>query len=69
MDKLVSPNKFDGKGQTPDKVMEASKKLAELRKRFLLRGSLTSKEVYQIFNACAIQAEWIRELYEVVHPD
>lgn len=68
--RLVSPNGFDGRGPVPDKVNEAARKIAKLRVRFVnqwhpgCEQPLTTSEVDALFAAAAIQAEWIRELYE-----
>lgn len=75
MAKLVSPNGFDGRGPVPDKVTAAAKRIAHLRVKFVsqwtpgMDNPLTTREVQQLFDAAAIQAEWVRELYEAVHDD
>lgn len=59
----------------PEKVQEAAKTLARLRVKFVnqwnpaTENPLTASEVAALFNASMVQAEWIRELYEVIHPD
>ena len=69
-DRLVSPNGFDGYGTVPDKVNEAARKIARLRTTFVNQwvpgadGTLTTTEIDRLFDASAIQAEWMRELYE-----
>jgi hypothetical protein len=71
--RLVSPNGFDGRGPVPEKVTEASKLIARLRVKFVhqwtpgMEHKLTTTELQQLFDAAAVQAEWIRELYEAVH--
>jgi hypothetical protein len=73
MDKLVSPNGFDGRGPVPEKVTAAARTIARLRTNFIhqwtpgMEQPLTTSELEQLFDAAAIQAEWIRELYEAVH--
>ena len=65
--KLVSPNGFDGRGPVPEKVREAARRLAHLRVKFLTTDALTTSEVREVLDAAALQAEWMRELYEAVH--
>jgi hypothetical protein len=73
MVELVSPNGFDGRGPVPDKVTEAAKRIASLRTKFVhqwtpgMAHALTTTELQQLFDAAAVQAEWIRELHEAVH--
>ncbi len=62
--KLVSPNGFDGDGLVPDQVRTAAKRTAKLRTRWLIDGTLTDAEVEEVFTGSALQAEWMRELYE-----
>jgi hypothetical protein len=72
-DKLVSPNGFDGRGPVPEKVKDAAKRIAHLRVKYVNQWNpagenpLTTREVQQLFDAAAVQAEWMRELYEAVH--
>lgn len=73
-EKLVSPNGFDGRGPVPEKVTDAARGIAKLRVKFVnqwtpgIENPLTTSEVEQLFNAAAIQAEWMRELYEALTP-
>lgn len=66
----MSPNGFDGMGPVPEKVRAAARRIAELRVRFLhqcqsgMESPLTIREVEELFTAAALQAEWMRELYE-----
>ncbi len=66
---LVSPNGFDGRGPVPQRVREAATRIAELRVKHLTQGYLMNRELEQVFLAAAVQAEWMRELYEAVHAD
>jgi hypothetical protein len=72
-ERLVSPNGFDGYGPVPEKVTAAAKQIAHLRTKFIhqwtpgMEQPLTTREIEQLFDASAIQAEWMRELYEAVH--
>lgn len=67
---LVSPNGFDGRGPVPWEVTEASKQISRLRIMCLTQDDgLTKSEVDELFRCAAVQAEWIRELYEAVHSD
>lgn len=71
-DRLVSPHGFDGRGPVPDEVRTAAERIAQLRVKFLTRKTLeplTAHEVAQLFDAAALQAEWMRELYEALHPE
>jgi hypothetical protein len=74
-EKLVSPNGFNGHGPVPEKVTQAAKRIAGLRTKFIHQWTpgmgqpLTTREVEELFDASAIQAEWMRELYEAVHDD
>jgi hypothetical protein len=67
--RLVSPNAFDGRGPVPEKVRSAAKRIAKLRTKFLLQDEISHGETEELFRAAALQAEWMRELYEVVHDD
>lgn len=67
--RLVSPNGFDGRGPVPEKVKEAAKRIAHLRVKFVTGERLVPSEVDQLFDAAAMQAEWMRELYEAVHAE
>jgi len=68
--KLVSPNGLDGMGPVPTQVQDAALCIAKLRIKFVhqwmpgMDSPLTSREVEDLFRASAIQAEWMRELYE-----
>lgn len=70
MERLVSPNGFDGQGPVPDQVTAAAKRIAKLRTNFInqwtpgMEQPLTTREVEELFNASAMTAEWCRELYE-----
>ena len=72
-DKLVSPHCFDGHGPVPDQVRQAAKRIAQLRVKFVnqwmpgIGNPLTTREVEEVFQASALQAEWMRELYEALH--
>jgi len=74
-ERLVSPNEFDGRGPVPEKVTEAARGIASLRVQFVIQwdpamgNPLTTSEVQKLFDAAAIQAEWMRELYEAVQAD
>ncbi len=74
-DRLVSPHGFDGRGPVPEKVNDAARLIARLRVKFVSQWTpgceqpLTTREVDQLFDAAATQAEWMRELYEAVHAD
>jgi hypothetical protein len=71
--KLVSPHGFDGHGPVPQEVTAAAKCIAELRVKFIhqwtpgVEQPLTTNEVDALFHAAALQAEWMRELYEALH--
>ena len=73
--KLISPNGFDGHGPVPEKVNQAARIIAGLRVKFVNQWTpggdspLTTREVQGLFDAAAVQAEWMRELYEAVHSD
>ena len=69
VDKLVSPNGFDGRGPVPEKVTAAAKRIAGLRAKWLRGSRLTASEIADLLDAVAIQAEWMRELYEAVHSE
>lgn len=64
--RLVSPHSFDGSGPVPEEVRQASRRIASLRSTFLVTGEVTSSEARELFDAAALQAEWMRELYEAV---
>ena len=70
---LVSPHGFDGAGPVPVEVVTAAKRLAQLRVKFVHQWSpgcdspLTTREIEDLFDASALQAEWMRELHEAVH--
>ena len=70
LDRLVSPHGFDGMGSTPESVREAAKRLARLRVKFVKWTNsddvspLTQRETQDLFDAAALQAEWIRELFD-----
>ena len=72
---LVSPHGFDGRGPVPKEVIEAAKRIAQLRVKFInqwtpgIENPLTTREVQELFDAAALQAEWMRELHEAVHSD
>lgn len=74
LESLVSPHSFDGHGAVPQVVHEASKRIARLRMKFVNQWNpartnpLTTREVDELFEAAAIQAEWMREMYEALHP-
>ena len=66
-DRLISPHGFDGRGPIPQEVTDAAKRIARLRVKFLTRqDGLTTEEVDSLFDAAAIQAEWMRELFDAV---
>ncbi len=70
MSKLVSPHGFDGAGPVPDQVVAASTCIARLRVKFLHQWTpgmdqpFTTRELQELFDAAALQAEWMRELLE-----
>jgi hypothetical protein len=75
LNRLVSPHEFDGRGPVPEQVIAAAKRIAQLRVKFVnqwmpgLEAPLTIREIEELFNGAALQAEWMRELYEAVHGD
>lgn len=70
---FVSPHNFDGRGPVPQEVTAAAKRIAELRVKYVhqwtpgMENPLTTREVEELFNAAALQAEWMRELYDTLH--
>lgn len=69
VERLVSPHRFDGRGPVPEEVQTAARTIAALRSEFLVHGSISEAKTERLFQAAAIQAEWIRELHEAVHED
>jgi len=64
MDRLVSPNGFDGYGPVPDKVNEAARRIAGLNVKHSLGKVMTAPEDADLFTASAVIAEWLREVTE-----
>ncbi len=69
-DRLVSPHDFDGSGPVPEQVRAAARRIAQLQVMWSLQSAdmeqpLTTRELQDLFDAAAIGAEWMRELYEV----
>jgi len=64
MAKMVSPHGFDGVGPVPEMVVDAARCIAQLRVEFLRVGEIATGDTEKLFQACAIQAEWMRELLE-----
>ena len=63
--RLISPHNFDGTGDVPEEVRNAAKRIARLRTRFLISDDpLGHGEVEELFTCAALQAEWMRELFE-----
>lgn len=66
--RLISPHGFDGNGPVPEQVRDAAKRIGQLRVKFL-REALSTGDLEELFQAAALQAEWMRELYEALHPE
>ena len=70
MAKLVSPHGFDGAGPVPEAVVQAARTIASLRVKYVsqwtpgMEQPLTTRELQELFDAAALQAEWMREVLE-----
>ena len=70
MAKLVSPHGFDGAGPVPEAVVQAAHTIASLRVKYVsqwtpgMEQPLTTRELQELFDAAALQAEWMREVLE-----
>lgn len=66
--RFMSHHAFDGYGPVPPGVVEAARSLARLRLWYLRskpeKPLPAEREINELFAASAIQAEWMRELYE-----
>lgn len=60
-DKLVSPHGFDGFGEVPPLVIDATREIARLRVKYLI-SILEPVEVGVLFDDSAVVAEWLREV-------
>lgn len=68
--RLVSPHAFDGNGPVPVQVVVAGRDVAKLHVKFVNQWTpgadrlFTNGEIRMLLDAAALQAEWMRELYE-----